>query len=107
MTALIDYAKEYYEVLKDDSDDTKTAKIKIIKGEYKGIIYHYDVMKIKESDTEELMLTFSYDIDTMPKKIMLKEEKQIREFEQTIGDILVSFIISSEGEFVSSENMKK
>lgn len=99
MGELVDHAKEYYEVLKDDSDITKTAKIKIIKGEYTGVIYHYDVVKIKESDVDNLTLDFSYDIDTMPEGIVLEEDKQIRQFEQTIGDILVSFIISSEGMF--------
>ena len=96
MNELIDHAKEYYEVLNDDLSDRKTAKIKIVKGKFEGIIYYYDVVKIKDEDKANLTLDFSYEIDHQPEDISVEGEEVLQEFEQTIGDILVSFIISSE-----------
>ena len=61
--------------------------IKIMDGQYEGIIYKYDNVKISQTENADgqLPLKFTYDIMTNPNK----EDINSTEFRNYIGDILI------------------
>ena len=61
--------------------------IKIMDGQYEGIIYKYDNVKISQTENADgqLPLKFTYDIMTNPNK----EDINSTEFRIYIGDILI------------------
>ena len=61
--------------------------IKILDGQYEGIIYKYNNVKISETENADgqLPLKFTYDIMTNPNK----EDINSTEFRHYIGDILI------------------
>ena len=60
-----------YEVIFDDEyKDEETAKIRILDGKYKDIVYHYNYVSFNE---EHKKLQFEYDIDETPKDIELSD----------------------------------
>ena len=61
--------------------------IKIMDGQYEGIIYKYDNVKISQTENADgqLPLKFTYDIMTNPNK----EDVKSTDFRNYIGDILV------------------
>ena len=61
--------------------------IKIMDGQYEGIIYKYDNVKISQTENADgqLPLKFTYDIMTNPNK----EDINSTEFRNCIGDILI------------------
>ena len=81
-----------YEVIFDDEyKDEETAKIRILDGKYKDLVYHYNYVSFNE---EHKKLQFEYDIDETPKDIELSDltEDDRWELEETLGDILVNIV---------------
>ena len=64
--------------------------IKIMEGEYEGIIYKYNNIKFSETENEqgEIPLKFTYDIMVNPSK---KDIESV-EFRNYIGDILIECV---------------
>ena len=83
-----------YEIIFDDEyKDEDTAKIRILDGKYKDLVYHYNYVSFNE---ESVNLQFEYDIDETPEGLevdKLKSEDR-KEFETVLGDILVDIVES-------------
>ena len=64
--------------------------IKIMDGQYEGIIYKYDKVAFepKPLDSGDIPLRFTYDIMTNPNK----EDVESEDFRNYIGDILVEVV---------------
>ena len=68
-----------YAVL-EAKDKDSVCPIMIVEGEYEGTVLSYDVVKI----SDEGVLSFNYDV--------IEGEASGKEFENTLGDILVNMI---------------
>ncbi len=82
---------KYEIIFDDDYKDEDTAKIKILDGKYKDLVYHYNYVSFNE---ESVNLQFEYDIDETPEGLevdKLKSEDR-KEFETVLGDILVDIV---------------
>ena len=64
--------------------------IKIMDGQYEGIIYKYNNVKFSSTENEngEIPLKFTYDVMTNPNK----EDVESLDFRNYIGDILVEVV---------------
>ena len=64
--------------------------IKIMDGQYEGIIYKYNDVKFSSTENEngEIPLKFTYDVMTNPNK----EDVKSNDFRNYIGDILVECV---------------
>ena len=64
--------------------------IKIIQGDYEGVIYKYNNIKFSETENEqgEIPLKFAYDIMVNPNK----KDIESNDFRNYIGDILVECV---------------
>ena len=64
--------------------------IKILEGNYEGIIYKYNNIKFSETENEkgEIPLKFTYDIMANPNK----EDIESKDFRNYIGDILIECV---------------
>ena len=87
-----------------NTDQTKTSKryafaqrkgddfscLKILDGQYEGIIYKYNEVKFSQTENEngEIPLKFTYDVMTNPNDEDVKSE----DFRNFIGDILVECV---------------
>ena len=87
-----------------NTDQTKTSKryafaqrkgddfscLKILDGQYEGIIYKYNEVKFSQTENEngEIPLKFTYDVMTNPNDEDVKSE----DFRNYIGDILVECV---------------
>ena len=83
-----------YDIPEDDKD--KFARIEILEGKYKGLIYHYIKVGFEEQDKDGKggVLKFSYDVDKAPEGInvdLLSESDKIY-FDNILGDNLVHII---------------
>jgi len=83
-----------YEIIFDDEyKDEDTAKIRILDGKYKDLVYHYNYVSFNE---ESVNLQFEYDIDETPEGLEVDklESEDRKEFEIVLGDILVDIVES-------------
>lgn len=83
-----------YEVLFDEYKDEKLARIKLTSGRWDGIIYNYHTIRFIEEEKDQAVLRFEYDVVSTPEDMnvdALTEEDKL-EFENHLGDILVSII---------------
>ena len=64
--------------------------IKLLEGQYEGIIYKYDQVKFSTTENEngEIPLKFTYDVMTNPNN----EDVKSNDFRNYIGDILVECV---------------
>ena len=84
---------KYKIIFDDEYKDEDTAKIRILDGKYKDLVYHYNYVSFNE---ESVNLQFEYDIDETPEGLevdKLKSEDR-KEFEIVLGDILVDIVES-------------
>ncbi len=82
---------KYEIIFDDDYKDEDTAKIKILDGKYKDLVYHYNYVSFNE---ESVNLQFEYDIDETPEGLEVDklESEDRKEFEIVLGDILVDIV---------------
>ena len=64
--------------------------IKLLEGDYEGIIYKYNNIKFSETENEvrQIPLKFTYDIMVNPKKV----DVESIDFKNYIGDILIEIV---------------
>lgn len=67
--------------------------IRIIRGKYKGVIYQYDSVSIKETHWEIPVLSFHYTIHESG-KFTKNELRENTEFHTMIGDIIIDLMTS-------------
>lgn len=75
-----------YEVT--DMGENIMSRVKIIDGDYKGVVYQYGSVKFVEQPDDTCLLSFKYEIFETP-IVGLREDK---EFEKVLGDILTELI---------------
>jgi hypothetical protein len=77
-------------------DDLKhdTVPIELLEGPYKGVVYRYKTVAVKEQNAETATMNFSYELYEMANKTETALRKDKR-FEQYIGLILNQLIIDS------------
>jgi hypothetical protein len=75
-----------YELVENEKISDKIA-IKLIGGEFGGMIYLYGVVTITEEDPPKLQ--FDFEVMKNPNKVKYKDSK---DFEDVMGDILVELI---------------
>ena len=82
---------KYKVIFDDEYKDEDTAKIKILEGKYKELVYHYNYVSFNE---ESVNLQFEYDIDETPEGLEIDDldESDREELEQILGDILVNIV---------------
>ena len=88
---------EYYELVEHpDSDDQDHWCIKLMKGEYAGIVYQYGTVGFAESPNDDgtLSLKFDYDVVHTPENLLDKEysEEETADIINLLGNILVEII---------------
>ena len=71
----------------DNDGSMKVTSIKILKGKFEGVIYHYG--KVEVIDEEPPRVKFDYFIDS-PGKFEFKDLQSNKKFHTMMGDILVS-----------------
>ena len=80
------------------NSEANTICIEITKGDFRGIIYHYETAGVVEcTDRFGARVKFSYDIDGYPDDFdhtLLDDRRE--EFETLLGDILVYTVTSAE-----------
>ena len=91
-----------YKVLFNDMNnaDEQIAPVKILDGQYKGMLYSYGMVQIVPKfesfanvmDDDELTLKFEYNV---MKESPVEDDKS-DEFENLLGDILMDIIINSD-----------
>ena len=82
-----------FDILYDQYEDEKCARIRLTDKKWEGIIYHYETVSFREEE-DEAVLKFDYEIDSAPENfdidnLTLNDQA---DFESYIGDILVSII---------------
>ena len=84
---------KYKIIFDDEYKDEDTAKIRILDGKYKDLVYHYNYVSFNE---ESVNLQFEYDIDETPEGLEVDKLKfeDRKEFEIVLGDILVDIVES-------------
>ena len=77
-----------YAFVQREGDDFSC--IKLLEGQYEGIIYKYDQVKFSTTENADgqIPLKFTYDIKKNPNNV----DTQTEDFRQYIGDILVEVI---------------
>tara|TARA_R110000772_G_scaffold217433_1_gene327870 strand:+ start:227 stop:487 length:261 start_codon:yes stop_codon:yes gene_type:complete len=71
-----------------ESSGTDLYGVKVLKGDYKGVIYCYGKVNVKENtEKDECQLTFDYQIRESPEGF-----KDNGKFRNYIGDVLVKII---------------
>lgn len=95
----------YSFVENDFSDDSW--HVKINEGEYKGVVYKYGKIQIKENE-DEATLGFQYSLVDLPEHLDKEELNCSVEFMNTLGDILSHIIEDSleTGKFKLGNNDK-
>tara|TARA_R110000803_G_scaffold183535_1_gene245859 strand:- start:429 stop:752 length:324 start_codon:yes stop_codon:yes gene_type:complete len=98
-----------YDVLFDEYPDEKLARIKLTSGQWQGIVYNYHTIGFVEQDNDDAVLKFEYDIIHTPKHLdvegLTKEDKI--EFEDYLGDILVSIIEETTSDETGTDSNKQ
>jgi hypothetical protein len=76
----------------DANDDGSTTHIRIDEGPFKDVIYRYGAVRFEENEEKETC-TLTYQFDIIDSANNNKEELEAnKDFEKTIGDLLVGFI---------------
>jgi len=71
-----------------DKDGASTNQIKILSGEFKGVIFHFEHVKLTENpEVGNATLSYLYKLDFMPANL-----NQDSSFQHQLGDILTSII---------------
>jgi hypothetical protein len=98
-----------YEVLFDEYKDEKLARIKLTSGRWDGIIYNYHTIRFIEEEGDNAVLKFEYDIVSTPKDFVIDNltEEDKREFDDHIGDILVSIIEDAASNETGTDNTEQ
>jgi hypothetical protein len=98
-----------YEVLFDEHKEEKLARIKLTSDKWGGIIYNYHTVRFLEEDDENATLKFEYDVISTPEELdvdsLTKDDHQ--EFENHLGDILVSIIEEATSDESGTNNTKQ
>jgi hypothetical protein len=98
-----------YEVLFDEYPDEKLARIRLTSGVWHGILYNYHTIRFVEGDGDDAVLKFEYDVIHTPKDLNIDdltlEDKQ--EFENHLGDILVSIIEETTSNETGTDNTEQ
>jgi hypothetical protein len=98
-----------YEVLFDEYPDEKLARIRLTSGVWQGILYNYHTIRFVEGDGDDAVLKFEYDVIHTPKDLNIDdltlEDKQ--EFENHLGDILVSIIEETTSNETGTDNTEQ
>ena len=82
---------KYEIIFEGEYQEKDTAKIRILEGKYKDLVYHYNYVSFNE---ETVQVQFAYDIDESPSSLEIDslEESDKQELEQMLGDILVNIV---------------
>ena len=98
-----------YEVLFDEYEDEKLARIKLTSDKWSGIIYNYHTVRFLEEDEENATLKFEYDVISTPENLDVDNftEEDHREFEQHLGDILVVIIEEATSDETGTNNTEQ
>ena len=98
-----------YEVLFDEYPDEKLARIKLTSGQWNGTIYNYHTIRFLEEENDDAVLKFEYDVIHTPKDLNIDsltiEDKQ--QFEDHLGDILVSIIEETTSDETGTDSNKQ
>jgi len=98
-----------YEVLFDEYEEENLARIKLTSQKWDGIIYNYHTVRFLEEDEENATLKFEYDVISTPEELdvdnLTQEDHQ--EFENHLGDILVSIIEEATSNETGTDNTKQ
>ena len=98
-----------YEVLFDEYPDEKLARIRLTSGVWQGILYNYHTIRFVKGDGDNAVLKFEYDVIHTPKDLNIDdltlEDKQ--EFENHLGDILVSIIEETTSNETGTDNTEQ
>jgi len=87
----VDYTFVFDEHKKDD-----IATIKLLEGEYAGVVYAYSKVSVADKENEDGTLNMSFEFMIVDSNGL--EEATFsnnKKFEKTIGDILISMIVES------------
>jgi hypothetical protein len=85
-----------YEILIDEEYGEKdTVRIKLLEGKLSGIVYHYNVISVNESEPPQL--SFTYDIDRVPEDTDISDlsPEDKFDFENLLGDIIVDISLKT------------
>jgi hypothetical protein len=84
-----------YKFLPDvDVDLSKTCPIEILDGEFKGIVYRYGHISLKELENEGISVNMDIEIITGPKDF----DKTQQNFTNSVGEIFVDIVEKKVGE---------
>lgn len=86
----MDKAPTYKFIPEADSDRLSNCPIEITSGEFKGIVYRYGKISLKEMGNEELSVTMDIDLIKAP----LNFDKNNQKFTNTVGEIFTQIVES-------------
>ena len=98
-----------YEVLFDEYPDEKLARIKLTSGQWDGTIYNYHTIRFLEEENDDAVLKFEYDVIHTPEGLNVEAltEDDKKEFEDYLGDILVSIIEETTSDEAGTDSNKQ
>tara|TARA_R110002073_G_C9310343_1_gene567507 strand:- start:10 stop:333 length:324 start_codon:yes stop_codon:yes gene_type:complete len=98
-----------YEVLFDEYPDEKLARIKLTSGKWDGTIYNYHTIRFLEEENDDAVLKFEYDVIHTPEGLNVEAltEDDKKEFEDYLGDILVSIIEETTSDEAGTDSNKQ
>lgn len=101
--------KDEYEVLFDEYTGEDIARIKLTSGKWDGIIYAYHTIGFVEQEDDDAILKFEYDVIQTPEELDVESltEEDKKEFENHLGDILVSIIEETTADEVGANDNKQ
>ena len=101
--------KSDYEVLFDQYKHEKLARIRLTSDKWDGIIYNYHTIGFVDEDDSDAILKFEYDIVETPKDLDVEAltESDLKEFENHLGDILVSIIEETTSDEARTDDNKQ
>jgi len=84
----MDKAPEFKYVPEFSNDVSANCPIQIMEGQYKGIVYRYGKISLKETENQEIDVTMEIDIIHGPKNFDQTE----KEFTNAVGEIFTQII---------------
>jgi translation elongation factor EF-1beta len=82
-------------IFRDDlsKDKDKTVPIELTSGPYKGVVYRYDIVKVKEQKDGSALLFFEYQLYERPKRMTEKKLRNDKKFTEYLGLVLNRLIL--------------
>ena len=88
-----------------EKEDIDYYGFKIQEGEYKDVIYYYGEVKIEENtDKDQAVLNFNYQIDKGNEKYSIEELQDSIKFNNLMGDILATVLDKDNDERLTDDN---